>query len=94
MEEATAGQIDAIQRQIVGVASVAEPSLSLVEPGLPSKSFLLYKLQMGVDGAACAELSCAADDSCGEAMPLNGGGLGEGEREVIRRWIALGANND
>lgn len=83
-------QIAAIFEQSVSKPAVEEPSLSIIEPGKPDKSFLLYKL----DGASCASLPCAAKKTCGVSMP-QGNPLLEGEkRDTIRRWIAQGAKND
>ena len=83
-------QITAIFEQSVGKPAVEEPSLSLIEPGKPDKSFLLYKL----DGASCASLPCAAKKTCGASMPQSNPLLAEEKRDTIRRWIAQGAKND
>lgn len=83
-------QIAAIFEQSVGKPAVEEPSLSLIEPGKPDKSFLLYKL----DGASCASLPCAAKKTCGASMPQGNPLLAEEKRDTIRRWIAQGAKND
>lgn len=74
----------------VGVPSSAEPSMLLVSPSDPERSFLLHKID---DTLECDLLVCADDDSCGDAMPV-GSPLDADKRDVIRRWIAQGAKND
>jgi hypothetical protein len=75
---------------IVGVNSRALPSMKIVEPGRPSRSFLYRKL-VATQGAACENAGLAANE-CGKQMPLNDWfGLPEGWIEETRAWIACGA---
>lgn len=86
---ATEEQIAKIMAQNVGVPSKKEPGLSRVAKGDPANSFLMHKM----DEPLCEDLTCAADKSCGSAMPL-GQTLEQGDRDVVRRWIAQGAQNN
>ena len=62
---------------LVGVASVEVPGLLRVEPGLPDRSYLVRK----VEGSA----------SVGGRMPLGGPSLPQSSIDLIRSWIAGGA---
>jgi len=64
---------------LVGVASVEEPSLLRVEPGLPDTSYLVQKVQ----GTA----------TVGGRMPLGGPALEQSSIDLIRSWIAGGAQS-
>jgi hypothetical protein len=87
-EQATQAQIDTIVTQNVGVASRAPSGMPRITAGDPASSFLMHKL----DGTlSCGDLECAADDSCGDAMPYGNDLLGAAERDAIRRWIQQGA---
>lgn len=67
---------------LVGRASSQRPTATRVIPGNPDGSYLVQKLE-GAQGIA------------GQRMPFAGGPfLTEGQMRIIRRWIALGANND
>ena len=67
---------------LVGVASQNKPGAVRVIPGDPENSYIVRKLQGGPDIA-------------GERMPRGSGPfLTEGQIEIIKRWIALGARND
>lgn len=95
--EPTADQIQAIFDQSVSQPAVANPSMNIVTPGDPSKSFLMYKLDGDpnvADQVSCADLECAKDQSCLSAMPQGGPQLPSDKRDIIRRWIAQGAKND
>ncbi len=81
--------IAALHAAIVDVASTKEPSMKLVAPGDPSRSFLLHK----IDGLGCDALACAASGTCGAQMP-QGSALAPAERDTVRRWIAQGAKAD
>jgi hypothetical protein len=93
----TADQIQAIFDQSVNQPAVANPSMNVITPGDPSKSFLMYKLDGDPDAAdevSCADLECAKDKSCLSSMPQGGPQLPSDKRDIIRRWIAQGAKND
>lgn len=89
--QATPQDIEEIFAQIVGVASVTEPSLAIVTPGEPESSILMHKLDATLE---CDALACAQADGCGAPMPLRGTQLPDDQRDAIRRWIAQGAQNN
>jgi hypothetical protein len=64
---------------LVGVESFLSADLR-VEPGSPDKSFLIEKLK--------------AEPSVGSTMPLQYQRLNDNEIEILRKWIAQGANDD
>lgn len=67
---------------LVGVASRERPTLQRVSIGDPENSYIIHKLE-GRQGIV------------GVRMPRgNGPFLTEGQLLVIKRWIALGAQND
>lgn len=66
---------------LVNVPSRGIPGVNRVVPGDPDNSYLVHKLE-GRSGIV------------GQRMPLGGPFLTEGQMLVLRRWIALGANND
>jgi OmcA/MtrC family decaheme c-type cytochrome len=70
---------------LVGVASLQAPGMSLVEPGAPERSYLLYKLQ----GDAAS-----AGGSPTTPMPPAGALVGAADLAAIRAWISNGAPND
>ncbi|MFO0759699.1 MAG: hypothetical protein U0359_24635 [Byssovorax sp.] len=87
----TAAQIQAIFDQNVGVASVENPDMKIIEAGHPEESFLMYKL----DGVGCDKLTCAAKDTCEALMPQgNTKPMAADKRDAIRAWIKQGAKND
>jgi hypothetical protein len=80
---------------------VGNPDMMIVKAGDPSHSFMTYKLDGNFptnptsNDVTCASLTCAASQSCGQAMPSAAGmPLPESERDIIRRWIAQGAMNN
>ncbi|NOU34405.1 MAG: hypothetical protein HOO96_41460 [Polyangiaceae bacterium] len=77
----------AARAALVNVAASAAPTLHLVEPGDPAKSFLLHKL----DGDACTLVGTCKDGDCGDTMPPQGELLPVASRDLVRRWIAQGA---
>jgi hypothetical protein len=67
---------------LVGVASSRKAGAVRVIPGDPANSYLIHKLEGG-------------PSLVGERMPRTGGPfLTQGQVDIIRRWIALGARND
>ncbi|MEO7328766.1 MAG: hypothetical protein ABI193_09330 [Minicystis sp.] len=89
----TALQIQAIFDQNVGVSSLANPDMKIIDPGHPETSFLMFKL----DGVQCDALTCAtkAKNACKDLMPLgNTKPMDAAKRDIIRRWIKQGAMND
>jgi hypothetical protein len=68
--------------QLVNVSSVEKAGLLRVNPGNPDASYLIHKLE-------------GRSDIVGARMPRGTGPfLTDGQILVIKRWIALGANND
>lgn len=88
------------QKIIAGVADVPSktaPAMDLVEPGDPSKSFLMLKVDgcHNEAGLACkAQPKAKSGAPCGDRMPQSSSVLCAEERDLIRRWIAQGAKND
>lgn len=75
---------------IVKKPSHALPTMSIVEPGVPSRSFLYRKL-MGTQRAAC-EAAGMGLDACGKKMPAEAWSpLPKEWIENVRAWIACGA---
>lgn len=70
-------------RALVRVPATAAP-LSLVEPGEPARSWLYLKSTGGYQAVQCA-------GGCGGPMPPAGDPLTPAEVEVLRTWIANGA---
>jgi outer membrane protein assembly factor BamB len=75
---------------LVGVASTELPTMHRVEPGDPTMSWLMQKL----DGTQAAFNASCIGGSCGSQMPANQSPLSAAVRDVIRTWIANGAAND
>ena len=68
--------------RLVGVASVERPTVLRVAPGNPDGSYLIHKLEGG-------------PNIVGTRMPRGTGPfLTDGQMQIIRRWVELGANND
>lgn len=78
-----------IRNGLVSLKARKLPSMPLVTPGDPTRSFLQRK----IDGTHCALDAQCAGQTCGERMPLGQGDLGAG-RAAIRRWILQGAKDD
>lgn len=73
---------------LVGVPSTQVPSMLRVRPGEPSASWLMHKL----DGTMAMVPACQSPaSSCGVSMPERAELLPTAERDLIRRWIAVGA---
>ena len=69
---------DASFANLVGIASLQQPTLSRVAPNDPANSYLVQK----VEGTAAS----------GARMPLGGGVLDQAVINDIRQWISDGAN--
>jgi hypothetical protein len=89
------------------IAALLEPSrttadMKRVEPFMPEKSFLQYKLDGCLDPDAldvsCTALPGTKDDPtsapCGDQMPRGELALEMDERDVFRRWIEEGARDN
>ncbi len=66
------------------------PSMPLVTPGDPGKSFLVRK----IEGTQCALDAQCTGGTCGRSMPQGQDLLPEAARFAIRRWVAQGAKED
>ncbi len=85
-----AGDSSTVRGALVNVASVQLSTMPYITPGDPSKSYLLHKM----DGDQCYfDLSCLAE-FCQESMPSSAPLLDVAMRDVVRRWIAQGANDN
>ncbi len=82
----TAGDAAATYGALVDVAAPELPRMKLVEPGDPTNSYLMKKM----DGDVCLlEAECVAP--CVDTMPQGSSLLEVRQRDIIRRWIAQGA---
>jgi hypothetical protein len=94
----TDSQIDRFFAGADGVmrSSKTVPSMQIVKPGDPSNSFLMRK----IDGCfsdletGCSALQPTPVGACGETMPFGSELLSVEERDVFRRWIFQGAQNN
>lgn len=69
-------------QSMVNIASRFKAGATMVIPGDPDNSYLVHKLE-------------GRSDITGTRMPRGTGPfLSQGQMEIIRRWIALGAKND
>ncbi len=66
------------------------PTMPFVTPGDPRQSYLMRKM----DGSQCALDAQCTDGTCQSSMPKNDVVLPVETRDVDRRWIAQGAQND
>jgi hypothetical protein len=76
------------------VASHELPTMSYVAPGDPTMSYLMHKM----DGDMCqftsqCDVLSASPIPCGVVMPVPCA-LPDAQRDVVRRWIAQGAQNN
>lgn len=68
--------------------SMQVPTLRLVTPGDPARSWLMHKLE----GTLSSQPACAmANSPCGTSMPQGSELLPGSERALIRSWIEMGA---
>jgi hypothetical protein len=93
---------DAAARQtivdaLVGQPSKTAPSTNIVASTDPEHSFLMLKMDgcQNSAGLTCtAQPAATCDTACGDPMPQTGDRLAASERDVVRRWIAQGAQNN
>lgn len=77
--------------------SKTAPSMNLVAPGNPDQSFLQLKVD---DTHNSAGLTCSpqpgaeSGQPCGDSMPQQSPLLCQGERDILRQWIAQGAKDN
>jgi hypothetical protein len=76
------GDVEAAYAALVGATSSSRDcsGKSLVVPGKPEESLFYTKL--------------TAAPPCGARMPFGGGALPDAQIEMVRSWIAAGANDD
>ena len=86
----TADHLSAVHSAIVGAGS-NQSSLSMVAAGDPGASWLLVKVEYD-DLQACSTNGC--ESGCGDRMPLNSMALSTAQLDVLRQWIADGAQNN
>lgn len=92
-----AGLFQKIIDGISGVASQTAPAIKLVEPSDPEHSFLMLKMDgcQNTAGLTCTpQPKSKSGAKCGDRMPQSGGVLCEEDRDLVRRWIAQGAQNN
>lgn len=88
-QEATPSDVPFILDAIVDKLSPTS-ALRIVAPGSPENSFLMHKM----DGdLSCADLDCV-DGDCGDSMPQASSALPRETRDVVRTWIAQGAQDN
>jgi hypothetical protein len=88
------GDAAAMRTALVGAAMEA-PTLKLVTPGDPGASFLMHK----IDADQCLFTASCTGGDCGTAMPqasaaTAGPQLDVTLRDLVRRWIAQGAQDN
>jgi hypothetical protein len=79
-----------VRAGIVNVASIDLTSMPYVKPGDLENSFLMHKM----DGDQCRFDAQCSGGTCQTSMPQNLPLLDVTTRDVVRRWIAQGANDD
>jgi len=86
----TTVQPSEIHDALVGKPAPELASMSLVTAGDPSKSYLMHKM----DGDQCTFDKQCTNETCESSMPQGSDVLKPEQRDVIRRWIAQGAQNN
>jgi hypothetical protein len=84
----------AVLPNIVGQPSPEDPKMEIIKAGDPGNSYLMHKLDgdQCVYSADCSGAVNVAFTNCGAQMPdLGPPYLTQTQRDVIRRWIAQGA---
>jgi hypothetical protein len=84
------GDCNTAHANIFNVASTELPAMDRVEPGDPSMSWIMHKL----DGTQGDFVGQCGGGFCGFQMPLGGPFLSLDVRDAIRTWITDGAVND
>lgn len=73
--------------QVVGVASLTNPSMQLVKPGDPAESWLVHK----VGGDQCYFKAACVKGNCGDRMPQANLALDPADIATIVAWVREGA---
>ena len=76
-----------VQKKIVGVPSQELPEMPFITANDPQKSYLMHKM----DGDIC-QFQCPG--GCFDTMPQGSDLLTTDRRDVVRRWIAQGAQDN
>lgn len=88
----------AMLARLVGIPSKTDPSLHLVEPGDPARSFLVAKVEGCQEklGFSCTRQARASAGSgpCGDTMPQGQRPLCNRDRELLQFWILAGAKDN
>ncbi len=85
------GSLNDVYTRLINIAptnpTAAAKNFKLVEPGYPFRSFLMKKVNQGLD----SQNTLAAGE--GGSMPGNQAALSKEEQELIRQWIIWGAKD-
>jgi hypothetical protein len=86
------GGVDAetILTPIVSVPSAEDPSMNVITPGDPTKSYLQHKID-GDQASLAAACAGGPFPNCGSSMPFGAPLLDTASRDLIRAWISQGA---
>lgn len=79
-----------VHAAMVNVKAKELVTMSFVTPGDPAHSYLMRK----IDGDNCTLDKMCTDGTCQATMPQAGDLLPVEKRDIIRRWIAQGAQNN
>jgi hypothetical protein len=79
-----------VYAQLVSTPSGELPTMPLVTPSDPTMSYLMHKL----DGDQCLFQSTCVGNDCMQPMPFQTTTLPPDTRDIVRRWIAQGAQDD
>lgn len=79
-----------VYASLVGQKSPELPTMHVVTAGDPNESYLMRKM----DGSQCVFEGKCTDGSCQDSMPKDESVLDTATRDIVRRWILQGAQND
>lgn len=80
----------AVRAGLVDKPAPELPSMPFIKPGDPRNSYLMRKM----DGSNCVLDAQCTDGDCGDSMPKGNDKFDEDTRNVVRRWIAQGAQDN
>jgi hypothetical protein len=86
----TPSDVNKILSLIVQKPSPTATNMNIVQPGKPEASFLMLKM----DGAIQCSAATCTFNNCGAVMPQGSTPLPLDTRNVVRDWIAQGAQNN
>ncbi len=96
-KELAAEGLDPMLLQLIHAAMIAPAettdTLPRITPGDPSRSFMMLKMDGCLDEAepCTAQTGAKGKHACGDSMPQGAPKLACAERDLMRRWIAQGA---